>query len=132
MATIYRDSRAFREGQMKNVRLGNRERALLLAAALASNDGEPAPLRVHGFNLDRAVGQDGEPLVIEEHRSARVAAVRAAKRLDSLGLVDYDFDQRGGERRAFIKLTELGNIVVKGLHRELANGERISWQTLGG
>ena len=62
----------------------------------------------------------------ENNRSARVAALRAAKRLEDLGLVEYR-NQRRGERLAYIALTDLGAAVVDRYRDELNTGQRIRW-----
>jgi hypothetical protein len=83
-------------------------------------------MAVRGHNLGSATGDPRSLIVHEESRSARVAALRAAKRLEDLGLAEYR-NQIRGERLAYIALTELGAAVVARYRRELEKGQRIRW-----
>jgi DNA-binding PadR family transcriptional regulator len=71
-------------------------------------------------------GQPTHLFVTEDDRAARVAALRAAKRLQDLGLVQYR-NQLRGERLAYIALTDLGAAVVDRYRDELSTGKRIRW-----
>ena len=117
-------------GALQGVRLGNRERALLLVApppgSFENERTITGGLAVRGHNLGRVTGKPSELIVTENNRSARVAALRAAKRLDDLGLVEYR-NQRRGERLAYIALTDLGAAVVDRYRDELNTGQRIRW-----
>jgi DNA-binding transcriptional ArsR family regulator len=112
------------------VRLGQRERALLLAApppgSFERDGAVTGGMAVHGHNIGRVVNQPRDLIVTETARPARVAALRAAKRLEDLGLVDYR-QQLRGERRAYIALTNLGAAVVGRYRAELETGGRIRW-----
>lgn len=107
---------------LRGVRLGERERDLLLIA--------PPP---GSFECEGTI-TGGMPVLVSRstlrargvNRSAQVAMLRAARRLHDLGLVDYR-TQRRGERRAYITLTDLGAAVVKRYRDELTNGQRIRW-----
>ena len=123
---------------LRGVRLGQRERALLLAA--------PTPeARREAFEAHRAKAMKGSTVVqavvasqsmegvvtgmlpiIEPTRAAKVAAHRAARCLNDLGLVDYA-NQRYGDRRVCIALTPLGAEVVRRYRKELEEGRRIRW-----
>ena len=117
-------------GELWGVRLGHRERALLLVApppGSFTDEGSVAGgMPVRGYTLGRAVGQPTSLIVHENTRSARVAALRAAKRLHDLGLMDYRKQLRG-ERLAYVALTNLGAAVVEHYRGELSTGERIRW-----
>ena len=94
---------------LTKVRLGARERELLLRAPLT--DGE----------------QIRDMLAIDDPaRSVRVAQARAARKLSDLGLVAY-YNQLRGERRVCVRLTPLGAEVVKRYGDELRTGRRIRW-----
>jgi DNA-binding PadR family transcriptional regulator len=64
--------------------------------------------------------------VIETTRPGRVAAHRAAARLNDLGLIDYRKKIRD-DRRVYVALTPLGVEVVDRYRRELTKGQRIRW-----
>jgi hypothetical protein len=117
-------------GALHRVRLGSRERALLLDAegrAFESDSKITGGLAVRGHNLGRALpGRERDLIVREDERSARVAAVRAAKRLEDLGLVEYR-NQLRGQRLVYIALTDLGAAVVEHFRDELTTGRRIRW-----
>src|SRR4051812_15212851 len=112
-------------GALERVRLGNRERALLLAAppprSFQSDGTIEGGMPIRGHNLGRAVGKPAELFVTENSRSAQVAALRAAKRLNDLGLVEYRKQPRG-DRYAYIALTDLGAAVVDRFRTELSTG----------
>ncbi|MGE0024399.1 MAG: hypothetical protein AB7S70_12295 [Hyphomicrobium sp.] len=102
---------AFEAGRdrLRHLRLGQRERDILLAAA------------------------SGAPLVVTERgmlRSASAARRRAALSLGKAGLVRSlaaDAGTGGGTARSTVALTELGHYVMAAYGRYLAGGKPIRW-----
>lgn len=127
---------------LRGVRLGRRERVLLLAApseeevaarcaGKRESDKEKAktdPYMAWAMAAagDRGPGVTGSMPIIESTRSARVASQRAARKLFAVGLVNY-LNQIYGERRVYISLTPLGAAVVEHFRGELESGARIRW-----
>jgi hypothetical protein len=103
-------------GELRGVRLGRRERELLLRAA-PPGSGEPGAIT--GMTHVIAHG-------LENPRSERQSLFRAARRLHDLGLVKYA-NQRFADRGVYIELTELGAAVVDRYRLVLEANDRIRW-----
>jgi hypothetical protein len=104
-------------GELKGVRLGRRERELLLRAAPPGSAERPDAIT--GMTHVIAHG-------LENPRSESQSLFRAARRLHDLGLVEYAKQIRG-ERGVYIELTELGAAVVDRYRHELEFNDRIRW-----
>jgi hypothetical protein len=99
--------------RLRGVRLGRRERALLLAAPPSSSYHPPST--------------EGAYRIKEPTRSMQVATQRASKRLAELGLVHRLYPLAYKTLGVSIFRTEFGDEIVVSYRRQLEDGQRIRW-----